>query len=134
MKRALLMGLALVLAVNAAEQKAAATTDTAKAKPAAATAKAGESAVDTSKVFTAAELATFDGKDGHKAYIAIDGLVYDESATPAWKSGEHKGGKAGTDISQNIKKSPHGKKVLQKLPIVGKLAASSEPAAAPSAK
>ena len=33
----------------------------------------------TEKIFTLDELKNYDGKEGRKAYIAVDGVVYDES-------------------------------------------------------
>lgn len=90
------------------------------------------SAVDTSKTvvqtkdtllsLTIADLAKYDGKNGNKGYIAVDSVIYDVSTVKSWKNGEHKmGAKAGFDQSEKILKSPHGKSVLKKLKIVGKL-------------
>lgn len=72
------------------------------------------------EVFTLAELATFDGKDGRNAYVAVDGIIYDVSDVPQW-SGGHQGLSAGQDHTAAIERSPHGKNVLRNLPIVGKL-------------
>ncbi len=76
------------------------------------------------KVFTLEELATYNGKDGQPAYVAVDGVVYDVTASPEWTNGEHKMGvTAGQDLTDIIKeKSPHGVAILEKFPIVGKLA------------
>lgn len=90
-----------------------------------ATAKATGSYQDTSKVFTAEELAKYNGKNGAKTYVAIDGIVYDLTGVKAWKNGKHKGQKAGRDLTKAIKWSPHGKKVLKDKPVVGKLAVAS---------
>jgi predicted heme/steroid binding protein len=74
--------------------------------------------------FSTEELAKFDGKNGNKAYVAVDGNVYDVTPIPAWKDGvHHAGAHAGADMSDFITRSPHGKKVLQKLTQVGTLAA-----------
>ncbi len=71
---------------------------------------------------TLEELSKFNGKDGAKAYIAVDGVIYDVTEVPPWKGGTHQGKvQAGTDGSEMIGLSPHGKKVLEKLPVVGKL-------------
>ena len=76
------------------------------------------------KVFTLDELATYNGKDGQPAYVAVDGVVYDVTASPEWTNGEHKMGvTAGQDLTDIIKeKSPHGVAILEKFPVVGKLA------------
>lgn len=73
------------------------------------------------KTFTKEELAKFDGTGGKPAYVAVDGVVYDVTGVEAWKNGTHKGNKAGVDITEMIKKAPHGLKVLGKLKPVGKL-------------
>jgi predicted heme/steroid binding protein len=73
---------------------------------------------------TLAELAKFDGADGKPAYVAVDGVIYDMSKVKAWKKGRHHGNIAGKDLTEVIKKkSPHGLKVLKKLPVAGKLKA-----------
>jgi predicted heme/steroid binding protein len=81
-----------------------------------------DSSKSTEKVFTLQELAAFNGKDGKSAYVAVDGVVYDLTKIGSWKNGEHHGIKAGTDATKKITSSPHGKQVLKKLPVVGKLA------------
>jgi len=53
------------------------------------------------KTFTTTELAEFDGRNGHPAYVAVKGVVYDVSNVPQWKGGKH-----------------HG---LEGIPVVGKL-------------
>ena len=78
---------------------------------------------DGQKVFTLEELAQYDGKDGRKAYVAVDGVVYDVSDKPLWAGGEHQNRvSAGMDLSEAILQSPHGKAKLQDLPVVGVLA------------
>ncbi|MCW3779072.1 cytochrome b5 domain-containing protein [Levilactobacillus namurensis] len=73
------------------------------------------------KNFTIAELSQFDGQNGHPAYVAVDGTVYDVSNVDAWAGGQHHGNVAGKNLSAAILKSPHGKGVLQKLPVMGTL-------------
>lgn len=71
---------------------------------------------------TLEELAQYNGKNGQRAYIAIDGVVYDVTDVPPWAGGTHQGKvEAGIDGSEIIGQSPHGKKVLEKLPVVGKI-------------
>ena len=75
----------------------------------------------TEKIFTLDELKNYDGKEGRKAYIAVDGVVYDVTNVAAWQGGTHHGNNAGNDVSDRIVKAPHGKSTLEKLKIVGKL-------------
>ncbi len=82
---------------------------------------ASKSAIMTEKLFTVEELSAFNGENGVSAYIAVDGVVYDVTGVKAWKNGKHKGMQAGQDVTKVIEKSPHGKKVLKNLKIVGKL-------------
>ncbi|WP_137598060.1 cytochrome b5 domain-containing protein [Paucilactobacillus kaifaensis] len=71
--------------------------------------------------FTKAELAKYNGQDGAKAYVAIDGVVYDVTDIPAWAEGKHHGNTAGQDLTEVIdNQSPHKRSVLKKLPAVGK--------------
>ena len=49
------------------------------------------------KIFTLDELKQYNGKDGKPAYVAVDGIVYDVSASDKWKNGDHNGFEAGND-------------------------------------
>ncbi|MFL0266720.1 cytochrome b5 domain-containing protein [Candidatus Clostridium radicumherbarum] len=74
------------------------------------------------KEFTLAELSKYDGQNGNPAYVAVDGVIYDVTNAKGWRNGQHVGGvTAGKDLSKEIEQSPHGKDVLQGLPVVGKL-------------
>ena len=112
---------AAVTAAPAATQAPAAATD------AAATTSAGTttgSAENGTLELTFAELAKYNGKDGNPAYVAVDGVIYDVSAYPKWKNGDHNGYTAGNDLTEIIKtKSPHGVAKLKGVPVVGKLIA-----------
>lgn len=62
----------------------------------------------------ASELKAFDGKNGHKAYVALNGYVYDVSNVDEWRGGKHyKGQVAGVDLTPNIGLSPHGIGIIQ---------------------
>lgn len=74
---------------------------------------------------TIQELAKYDGKNGNPAYVAVDGVIYDVTGVDAWKKGSHGGMSVGTDISEQIKKSPHGSAILEKRKIVGKITATT---------
>ncbi|QQO10669.1 cytochrome b5 domain-containing protein [Breznakiella homolactica] len=74
------------------------------------------------RTFTAEELARYNGTNGNPAYVAVDGTVYDVTNVPQWAGGKHyQGLTAGKDLTEEIKKSPHGTSVLSKLPVVGTL-------------
>lgn len=71
---------------------------------------------------TLEELSEFDGKDGRKAYVAVDGDIYDVTGNRKWLNGEHEQGMtAGKDLSEFISSAPHGKDILKQFTIVGKL-------------
>lgn len=69
-----------------------------------------------------ADLSKYNGQNGNPAYVAVKGVVYDVTNSPAWSGGKHHGNLAGTDVTDALyNKSPHGDRVLAKLPVVGKL-------------
>jgi len=62
----------------------------------------------TVQTFTIDELSKFDGKDGNKAYIAIDGTVYDVTEIAQWGNRLHAGKfLAGKDYTEELKNAPH---------------------------
>ncbi|MGE5404359.1 MAG: cytochrome b5 domain-containing protein [Candidatus Saccharibacteria bacterium] len=73
------------------------------------------------RTFTLAELAQYNGQNGKPAYAAVDGVIYDITNESMWVKGLHFGHKAGTDLTSVMKDSPHGKSVLSRYPVVGKL-------------
>jgi predicted heme/steroid binding protein len=77
------------------------------------------------RVVSKAELATKTGVNGHDCWVAVDGKVYDIRGFAVWEMGQHTPShglaSCGRDLSQVILQSPHGKKVLDELTVVGKL-------------
>jgi predicted heme/steroid binding protein len=74
------------------------------------------------KVFTADELAAFDGKDGRPAYVACAGKVYDVTGSAMWDNGEHEDEhSAGVDLTDDMDFAPHNDGVLVGFPVVGNL-------------
>ena len=74
------------------------------------------------KEFTLEELKEFNGKDGKRAYVAVDGVVYDVTESKAWKDGQLNGFEAGNDLTDAIKnESPHGIAKLDNVVKVGVL-------------
>ena len=74
------------------------------------------------KEFTREELQQYNGQNGQPSYVAVEGVVYDVSGKDAWAGGQHHGNVAGKDLTKIITSvAPHGKRVLDGLPVVGKL-------------
>lgn len=74
---------------------------------------------------TRAELAAADGKDGRPCLVAVDGTVYQIDGFTLWRDGEHipSEGQAscGADLSEVIRRAPHGLQKLELLDEVGPL-------------
>jgi predicted heme/steroid binding protein/uncharacterized membrane protein len=74
----------------------------------------------TVKSYTAEELAQSNGEDGKSTLVAVEGKVYDVSASKRWVRGEHmKRHRAGIDLTNDIKAAPHGLDVLERFESVG---------------
>lgn len=72
------------------------------------------------QLFTIDDIAQYDGKDGRPAYIVVDGIVYDVTNVPQWRSGSHFGFVAGTDVTDALANSaPHEAGLLKNATIVG---------------
>jgi len=87
----------------------------------AATSTSTATSAAATKVFTLDELKTYNGQNGQPSYVAYNGVVYDVSNVSQWKSGKHHGETAGTDVTNDMSKSPHGESVLANVPVVGTL-------------
>lgn len=72
-------------------------------------------------VFTPEGLRGFDGREGSKAYVAVEGTVYDVTESRLWKNGRHTRHLAGDDMTDMIKQAPHGPEKLSAMPVVGRL-------------
>ena len=74
---------------------------------------------------TRKQLSDFDGQDGRPAYVAVNGTIYDLTQSRLWRGGvhapSHGRARAGQDLSELIKESPHGDKHLKDFPVVGYL-------------
>lgn len=77
--------------------------------------------------FDSDSLAKHDGKEGRQALVAVDGKVYDVTGNRLWKNGAHMNRhQAGTDLTEAIAASPHGRDVLGKIQAKGTLAKETE--------
>ncbi len=75
------------------------------------------------------ELKTMNGNGGKKAYVAVEGRVYDVSGLASWKGGNHQGGlhMAGNELTVEIlRDSPHGAASLDKAYLIGILVFTPE--------
>ncbi len=65
------------------------------------------------RVFTERELQQYNGSRGRPVYIACQGVVYDVSAAPLWRTGMHQDlHYAGIDLTRSFRKAPHGEEVF----------------------
>ncbi|MFH1114874.1 MAG: DUF2231 domain-containing protein [Pseudomonadota bacterium] len=72
------------------------------------------------KVYTTDKLAEYAGKNGRAVLVAVDGKVYDLSASKKWGDGNHmRRHSAGADLSTDINSAPHGREVLERFEVVG---------------
>jgi len=70
--------------------------------------------------FTARDLSYFDGREGHPAYVAYKGKVYDVSTSPLWLRGLHQDEHlAGRDLTAELADAPHGEENLEGFPLMG---------------
>jgi len=77
---------------------------------------------------TKSELARHNGRDGQPAYIAVNGTIYDVTASPLWTGGDHQGShQAGADLTEALKKAPHVRAVVERFPVVGRLEEEPQP-------
>jgi predicted heme/steroid binding protein len=67
------------------------------------------------RIFTEAELRQYDGTHGKPVYIAYDGVVYDVSDAPLWRTGMHQDlHYAGLDLTRSLRKAPHDRNVFER--------------------
>lgn len=72
------------------------------------------------KVYTPEELAGCAGKEGRQTLVAVNGKVYDLSASKRWIAGQHmKRHNAGADLSTDILGAPHVPEVLERFEVIG---------------
>jgi predicted heme/steroid binding protein len=91
--------------------------------------QASSTAGSNEKVFTVQELAKYNGQNGKKACVAVDGVVYDVTGAAHWLQGKHApctlDAAAGKDLSEILKQAPTRMRVyISGMPVVGKLKGS----------
>lgn len=71
---------------------------------------------------TRGELTRFDGREGRRAYAAVNGKIYDFTESPRWNEGDHeKLHRAGCDLTGELGSAPHIRAVIERFPVVGTL-------------
>lgn len=71
---------------------------------------------------TREELAQFNGKEGRKAYVAVNGKVYDFTDSDLWENGLHQDQhQAGKDLTRELMSAPHVRAVVERFPVVDRL-------------
>ena len=71
---------------------------------------------------TPTELAVHDGRDGRRAYIAVNSTIYDVTESTRWQNGLHPPDhQAGQDLTEELAKAPHVRTVIERFPVVGTL-------------
>jgi predicted heme/steroid binding protein/uncharacterized membrane protein len=74
------------------------------------------------KVFSQHELLRENGENGSRMLVAVDGKVYDISASKKWLHGKHMNRhRAGMDLTTDIRSAPHGLDVLERFELAGTL-------------
>lgn len=74
------------------------------------------------KSYNLEELKQNNGKNGMRAYVACEGLIYDVTGSFLWQGGKHQVSHyAGEDLTLELKKAPHGVEFLKRFPVVGYL-------------
>ena len=99
-------------------------------------ARSKASAPSSAEATATESLGSLDGKESRKAVVAVEGQLYDVTASRMWAGGVHaRRHQAGQDLTQALKGAPHGAEVLQRVPRIGVLqaAAGTESRRRPSA-
>lgn len=78
--------------------------------------------IDGLREFSEQELRRYDGSRRNPVYVAYEGLVYDVSTSPFWRTGLHRDLHwAGQDLTEFLHQAPHSDLVFHKFPVVGRL-------------
>lgn len=72
-------------------------------------------------LYTPQQLALRNGVDKPEVWVAFEGNIYDVSKSRLWRDGKHYEHWAGQDLTSELAKAPHTRKVFDKFTIVGKV-------------
>ncbi len=96
--------------------------------------RAGRPEPPAGGIYDPLTLSWFDGKEGRPPYVAYRGEVYDMSGLELWRDGTHMKHRAGEDLSDAMKRAPHGDEKLEPLKVVGSFDAGLSPPRRPIEK
>jgi len=72
--------------------------------------------------FTPGDLEFFDGREGRRALVAVQGRIHDFTGSGKWPGGSHfQRHAAGNDLTTALGQAPHGEEKLAAFPVVGTL-------------
>lgn len=75
---------------------------------------------------TKEELTRYDGRDGRRAYVAVNGKVYDFTDSRLWREGNHATQhQAGCDLTAELAQAPHVRAVIERFRVVDDLVVPS---------
>ena len=77
---------------------------------------------ESTRIFTQAQLAKYNGKNRNPAYVAVNGNVYDVTNQAAWGGATHFGLTAGKSYTREFNVCHSGQSILNGLDVVGKMA------------
>jgi predicted heme/steroid binding protein len=71
--------------------------------------------------YTIAQLALRNGQDKPEIWVALEGVIYDVSASRLWRNGKHYEHWAGQDLTDELADAPHTAFVFDKFQPIGRL-------------
>ncbi|HMV08059.1 MAG TPA: cytochrome b5 domain-containing protein [Cyclobacteriaceae bacterium] len=72
-------------------------------------------------VYSRSQLALRNGQDKPQIWIALNGIIYDVTASRLWRDGKHYEHWAGQDLTHELIDAPHTEKVFDKFKPIGRL-------------
>jgi predicted heme/steroid binding protein len=73
------------------------------------------------KEYTKNQLALRNGQDKDEIWVALNGLIYEVTASRLWRNGKHYEHWAGQDLTEELADAPHNEAVFEKFKVIGKL-------------
>lgn len=76
---------------------------------------------------TLEELQLYNGKNGAKALVAVNGKIYDVTESSHWLRGSHEGvHQAGQDLTEELKRAPHVRSLIERFPVIDEVTIREE--------